>query len=253
MGGETGGLPETEDGDDMLTLESITVQFGGLTAVKAVSLAIGAQEVVGLVGPNGAGKTTLFNVISGLVKPTGGKAFFNQVDILKSPMYRRARIGIGRTFQIPQPMHELTVRQNLQVAQRFGTGKVDPVKIDEILDFLKLANKADQEAATALSLSELKSLEVGKALATNPKLLLLDEVLAGLETTGKRAFMRTLTELQKAYRISVLIIEHDIETISTLCPRVCVLNYGQLIADGTPEAVFRNQDVIKSYTGGGHD
>jgi branched-chain amino acid transport system ATP-binding protein len=235
----------------MLKLESITVQFGGLVAVKSVSLAIGAEEVVGLVGPNGAGKTTLFNVISGLARPNAGKASFNGADVLKTPMYKRARMGIGRTFQIPQPMHELTVRQNLQVAQRFGTGRVDHGKIDEILDFLHLADKAERDAATDLSLSELKALEVGKALATNPQLLLLDEVLAGLETTSKRSFMKTLTELHRKYRISVLIIEHDIETISTLCKRVCVLNYGQLIADGSPEEVFANPEVVKSYTGGG--
>lgn len=237
----------------MLNLDNITVQFGGLTAVNGVTFAIGAEEVVGLVGPNGAGKTTLFNVISGLVKTTGGEASFNGIDMLKSPMYKRARMGIGRTFQIPQPMHELTVRQNLQVAQRFGTGSVNREKIDEILHFLHLDDKAERDAATDLSLSELKALEVGKALATAPRLLLLDEVLAGLETASKRSFMKTLGALQQTYKISILIIEHDIETISTLCPRVCVLNYGQLIADGTPQEVFSNPEVIKSYTGGGHD
>ena len=235
----------------MLKLNTITVQFGGLTALKGVSLAIGAEEVVGLVGPNGAGKTTLFNVISGLARPNGGEVFFNQVNVLQTPMYKRARMGIGRTFQIPQPMHELTVRQNLLVAQRFGTGKVNLAKIEEILSFLHLADKADRDAAQDLSLSELKALEVGKALATDPQLLLLDEVLAGLETASKRSFMKTLTELHQTYRISILIIEHDIETISSLCQRVCVLNYGQLIADGTPQEVFSNPEVIKSYTGGG--
>ena len=235
----------------MLKLESISVQFGGLTALKQVTLAIGAEDVVGLVGPNGAGKTTLFNVISGLARPSSGEVFFNGADVLRTPIYKRARMGIGRTFQIPQPMHELTVRQNLQVAQRFGTGRVDHGKIDEILAFLKLSHKADRDAARDLSLSELKALEVGKALATDPQLLLLDEVLAGLETASKRSFMKTLTELHQAFRIAILIIEHDIETISSLCPRVCVLNYGQLIADGTPQEVFANPEVVKSYTGGG--
>jgi branched-chain amino acid transport system ATP-binding protein len=237
----------------MLKLNAISVQFGGLAALKGVSLEIGDQEVVGLVGPNGAGKTTLFNVISGLVRPTGGGVSFNRSDVLRTPMYKRARMGIGRTFQIPQPMHELTVRQNLMVAQRFGTGKVNEGKLDEILDFLNLGNKAGRDAATDLSLSELKALEVGKALATEPKLLLLDEVLAGLETSSKRTFMKTLTRIHETYKISILIIEHDIETISNLCPRVCVLNYGQLIADGTPKEVFSDPEVIKSYTGGGND
>jgi branched-chain amino acid transport system ATP-binding protein len=122
----------------MLQLKNISVRFGGLTALNNVTLAVGTQDVVGLVGPNGAGKTTLFNAISGLVRPTSGRITFDGVDVIRAPMYKRARIGIGRTFQVPQPMHELTVRQNLTVAQRFGTGKVDQKKVDEILEFTSL-------------------------------------------------------------------------------------------------------------------
>src|SRR5438128_4524203 len=169
----------------MLQLENVTVRFGGLTAVNNVSLAVGSGDVVGLVGANGAGKTTLFNAISGLAR-AGGRIVFDGRDVLRAPMYQRARMGIGRTFQIPQPMHELTVRQNLTVAQRFGTGHVDERKIAEVLEFTSLSAKAERDAATELALTELKALEVAKALATNPKLLMLDEVLAGLETTGKR-------------------------------------------------------------------
>ena len=235
----------------MLEMDQLSVRFGGLTAVNAVTLNIGSSDVVGLVGPNGAGKTTLFNAISGLVSPTGGKIRFDGHDVMRAPMYLRARLGIGRTFQIPQPMHELTVRQNLEVAQRFGTGKVDPARIDEILDFTSLANKARRDAATSLALTELKALEVAKALATNPKLLLLDEVLAGLETSGKRRFMGMLKEMHQRFGVGIVIIEHDIETISSLCPRVAVLNFGELIADGTPDEVFRDPAVIKSYTGAG--
>ena len=146
-------------------------------------------------------------------------------------------------------MHELTVRENLLVAQRFGTGRVDHKRIDEILDFTSLADKAGRDAATELALTELKALEVAKALATDPQLLLLDEVLAGLETTGKRRFMGMLRDLHAQFEVGIVIIEHDIETISALCPRVAVLNFGQLIADGTPDAVFRDPAVIKSYTG----
>jgi len=233
----------------MLHLKHITMRFGGLTALKDVSFGIGSHEVVGLVGPNGAGKTTLFNVISGLARPSSGAVLFDTQNVLKSKLYARARMGIGRTFQIPQPMHELTVRENLMVAQRFGTGRVDNDKIEEILEFLNLSHKGDHDAATELALTELKALEVAKALATDPKLLLLDEVLAGLETNGKRQFMETLSRLHTKYRIGILIIEHDIETISKLCQRVCVLNFGQLIADGTPQEVFNNPEVIKGYTG----
>ena len=234
----------------MLQLENVTVRFGGLTAVNDVTLAVGTGDLVGLVGANGAGKTTLFNAISGLVRPTAGRIVFNGADVLKAPMYQRARMGIGRTFQIPQPMHELTVRQNLEVAQRFGTGAVDKRRIDEILEFTSLAAKAGRDASTGLALTELKALEVAKALSTNPKLLLLDEVLAGLETNGKRNFMNMLKDLHAKFSVGILIIEHDIETISNLCQRVAVLNFGQKIAEGTPGEVFNNPEVIKSYTGG---
>ncbi|MGZ9713301.1 ABC transporter ATP-binding protein [Glaciimonas sp. GNP009] len=233
----------------MLKLEDITIRFGGLIAVNAVNMEIGSHEVVGLVGPNGAGKTTLFNAISGLVRPSSGRIIFGNEDILKLPLHQRARRGIGRSFQIPQPMHQLTVRENLLVAQRFGTGKVDPYKIDEIMEFLNLSDKADRNAATELALTELKALEVAKALATEPRLLLLDEVLAGLEVTGKRRFMSMLKDLHQKYKLGILIVEHDIETISAMCSRVCVLNFGQLIANGPPEQVFRDPAVIKSYTG----
>ncbi|MDQ2822165.1 MAG: ABC transporter ATP-binding protein [Pseudomonadota bacterium] len=236
----------------MLQLENVTVKFGGLTAVNNVTLAIGSGDVIGLVGANGAGKTTLFNAISGLVRPTGGRILFNGADVLRAPMYQRARIGIGRTFQIPQPMHELTVRENLLVAQRFGTGSVDARRIDEILDFTSLTAKAGHDAATGLALTELKALEVAKALATNPKLLLLDEVLAGLETHGKRRFMHMLKELHQKFGVGIVIIEHDIETISQLCRRVAVLNFGQMIAEGAPAEVFSNPAVMESYTGAAH-
>lgn len=236
----------------MLQLSNLTLRFGGLTALRNINLEISTDEVVGLVGPNGAGKTTLFNAISGLARPSSGQIFFDKKDVLKSSLYARARMGIGRTFQIPQPMHELTVRENLLVAQRFGTGQINLARIDEILDFLNLTSKAGHDAASELTLTELKSLEVGKALATAPKLLLLDEVLAGLEANGKRQFMATLAELHSRFKIGILIIEHDIETISSLCKRVCVLNFGQLIADGTPQEVFNDPVVIEGYTGGAY-
>ncbi len=236
----------------MLQLDQVSVRFGGLTAVNAVSLSVGTQDVVGLVGPNGAGKTTLFNAISGLADTSSGRILFDGVDMLRRPLYQRARMGLGRTFQIPQPLHELTVRENLVVAQRFGTGSVDQHKIDEIMAFTALDGKGARMAASELALTELKALEVAKALATNPRLLLLDEVLAGLETSGKRRFMGMLKDLHTRFGVGILIIEHDIETISKLCHRVVVLNFGKLIADGTPEAVFKDPQVIESYTGAQH-
>lgn len=233
----------------MLELSGLTVRFGGLTAVDGVTLSMAEGEILGLLGPNGAGKTTLFNAVSGLVRPSEGDIRFHNRNIVRTPLHRRAQLGIGRTFQIPQPMHELTVRENLIVAQRFGTGRIDAAQVDEVLEILGLSDKGDRDAATELSLSELKALEVGKALATSPQLLLLDEVLAGLETEGKRRFLDTIRRIHERYGVTILIIEHDIETISSLCPRIAVLNFGRLIADGTPDEVFRDPEVVRSYTG----
>ncbi len=232
----------------MLRLEDVSVRFGGLIALSGISFSIQKGEILGLVGPNGAGKTTLFNCISGLVRARG-RISFEEREITALPLHKRARAGIGRTFQIPQPMHHLTVRENLTVAQVFGAGRSDPARIAEILDVMELSGKADADAASALALQELKRLEIAKALATEPKLLLLDEVLAGLESQAKRAFMLKLRELHKLFGLTIVIVEHDIETISNLCSRAVVLNFGQLIADGTPEAVFRDPQVMKSYTG----
>jgi branched-chain amino acid transport system ATP-binding protein len=233
----------------MLELHDISVRFGGLHALEGVSLSVAAGEIVGLVGPNGAGKTTLFNVISGTVKPQRGTLRFEGVDLARTAAYSRARRGIGRTFQIPQPMHTLSVAENLTVAQRFGAGRVDAFVQAEILDLVQLTDRASRDAATELSLTELKALEVAKVLATQPRLLLLDEALAGLEPHGKRRFTQMLAEIHGRYKLAIVIIEHDIETISTLCPRAAVLNFGQLIADGTPASVFSQPDVVASYTG----
>lgn len=235
----------------MLKVKDVCVNFGGVTALKNVTFEIQDQEVLGLVGPNGAGKTTLFNVFSGVVRPSQGQIVYRGHDILKASMHRRVAFGIGRTFQIPQPMHELTVRENLMVAQRFGRpdGKVDHARIDEILASVNLTRKAENDAATELALTERKALEVAKALATEPTLLMLDEVLAGLETISKRQFMETLKQVREQYRLTMIVIEHDIQTISSLCDRVVVFNFGEMIAQGTPDETFRNPEVIRSYTG----
>jgi branched-chain amino acid transport system ATP-binding protein len=233
----------------MLDLGDIVVRFGGVLALDGVRLTVGEGEMVGLVGPNGAGKTTLFNVIAGTVKPARGMIRFAGKDISRTAPHARARLGIGRTFQIPQPMHSLTVAQNLRVAQRFGGGGVDQRAAYDILKLVGLADRADRDAATGLSLTELKALELAKALAIRPRLLLLDEMLAGLEAHGKMRFAALLAEVHARYRLSTLVIEHDIETISTLCPRVAVLDFGRLIADGAPGAVFSDPAVVASYTG----
>jgi len=233
----------------MLELSGIGVRFGGVRALDGVSLVVGEGEIVGLVGPNGAGKTTLFNVISGTLRPDRGSVGLGGIDLARAPSYVRARRALGRTFQIPQPLHGLTVAENILVAQRFGAGQIDAAERAEILALTGLAGKADRDAATELSLTELKALEIAKALATRPRLLLLDEVLAGLEAHGKRRFTELLAQVHARLRVAILIIEHDLDAIGALCPRVAVLNFGKLIADGTPEQVFADPGVVASYTG----
>lgn len=236
----------------MLEISNVTVRFGGLVAVNNVSFTVGTHEILGLIGPNGAGKTTLFNAVSGLVRPAGGRIVMNNREINRLALYKRASLGLGRTFQIPKPMHHLTVRENLIVAQTFGARENNPHYIDEILELLEIDHKADSDAATGLAMQELKRLEIAKALAIKPKLLLLDEVLAGLESQAKRMFMDKLQQINTSLGIGIIIVEHDIETISKLCSRVIALNFGQLIADGTPREVFTNPKVVESYTGTTH-
>jgi branched-chain amino acid transport system ATP-binding protein len=233
----------------MLELDRLRVCFGGLAALEGVTLSVHEGEVLGLIGPNGAGKTTLFNAISGLVRATDGKIRLHGEDITRMPMHRRARLGIGRTFQAPQPLHGLSVRENLVVAQRYGAGRLDAALLDAILRMTGLAAKAELDAASALPLAELKALEVAKALATNPRLLLLDEVLAGLETAGRRRFITMLQGLHRHFGVAIIVIEHDIAAIRTLCPRIAVLDSGRLIAQGPPELVLREPAVIACYTG----
>lgn len=235
----------------MLQLKDVSVSFGGVQALSNVTFDIDDASIVGLVGPNGAGKTTLFNAISGLVRLTKGEIRFDGTTLTNLAPHHRVRAGLGRSFQIPQPLRELTVRENLMVAQHFGAGSNDEAAIDELLAFLDLGRQQQARAATDLTLTQRKTLEIGKALATRPKLLMLDEVFAGLETQGKRSFSDLILKLAKERNLSVVMIEHDIETISRLCQRVIVLDFGRLIADGTPDAVFNDPAVVRSYTGVG--
>ncbi len=234
----------------MLRAEEVSVRFGGLAALSNVTVHIRAGEVVGLVGPNGAGKTTFFDVISGLVAPAGGRVLVAGRDLGKLKAYQRPRAGVGRAFQVPQPLPGLTVRENLIVAQRFGSGRRDDRRRDEILETVGLARKAGAAAATELSLSEQKMLEVAKALSTEPRLLLLDEVLAGLPSVMKQRFVTVLERVRTTFHVTLMMIEHDIETIQTFCSRCVVLDHGSLVADGSPAEVFSRPDVMRSYTGG---
>ena len=237
------------DRNVLLTVEHITKKFGGLTAVNDVSIEVRKGEICGLIGSNGAGKTTLFNIIAGAAFPTSGKIFFEGKEIQKLPSYKICRKGIGRTYQIVKPFRNLTVLENTMVGTLLRHPRVKDAqkKALEICELVDMSSRIDIPGAE-LNLPEMKRMEIARALATEPKLLLLDEVMAGLNPTeGQKAI-----ELVKKIRnrgVTIIVIEHVMRAIMSLSDRVYVLNQGRLIADGTPQEISINPEVIKSYLG----
>lgn len=233
----------------MLELQSVTKRFGGLTAVDGVSFGVGEREIVGLIGPNGAGKTTLFNLVSGVYRPDHGQILFAGQDVSRVESAQVARLGLARTFQIVQPFGNMTVLENVMVGA-FAQGNAvrsARARAEETLSLVNLEHRATRLAA-ALTTAEKKRLELARALATGPKLLLLDEVMAGLNATevhGVLDFIRSLREKG----LTVLMIEHNMQAVMTISDRVAVLNYGRLIAFGSPKAVVHDEEVIRAYLG----
>jgi branched-chain amino acid transport system ATP-binding protein len=236
----------------LLEVAGISVQFGGVTALSDVSFAAKPGEVVGLIGPNGAGKTTLLNVISGVIAPSAGQVRFADGTITGLRPHRIARLGIARTFQIVQPFVRLTVRENAAIGSMFASHRIP--RRDEALERAQtalervgLAAKADHSPRT-LTLAERKRLELARALAMNPKLILLDEVMAGLNHTEVGRIVDVVRAINAA-GLTVIMVEHVMKAIMATCHRVVVLQFGRKIADGTPEDVVGNADVIAAYLG----
>ena len=235
--------------ENILKIDTVSKTFGGLKAVDNVSFDVAKGEIVGLIGPNGAGKTTLFNVISGYYSPSSGRIFFKGKDISNKPPYNLAADGIGRTFQIVKPFSGLTVLENVVVASflRFPKKSEAIENARKILSFTGLIDR-ENDPAQGLTLAGRKRLEISKALALNPTLLLLDEVVAGLNPSEADKTIKLILKIRDQ-GVTILIVEHIMHVIMNISDRVIVLNYGKKIAEGKPEEVANNPTVIKAYLG----
>jgi len=241
-------------GNDMetqlLSVEGVNKHFGGIVAVRDLTLMVQASEVVGLMGPNGAGKTTLINVICGEYKPDSGTVMFKGNDITGLPPHRICHLGIGRTYQIPQPFAKLTALQNIAVAAIYGRGLSKSAaerEAPQVLDMVGLSEKKDMHAGDLEEIS-LKRLELARVLATNPTLLMIDEVAAGLT---EREIPQVLDLLKGIHEmgITIILIEHVMKVMMKAVDRIIVMDEGMKIAEGTPNEVMENKKVIEAYFG----
>ena len=235
----------------ILQVQDLTKRFGGLQALSDVTFDLAEGEILGLIGPNGAGKTTLFNVINGVYTPERGRVSFRGEDITGLPSYDVARLGLARTHQVVRPLHELTVRENVMVGACYGREKHSLKEArrvaEEALTQVGLIDRADQPAGS-LNVAQKKRLEMARALAAKPYLILLDEVLAGLNPSEIASMMETVRAIRDQ-GITILMIEHVMQAIMAISDRILVLDYGILIAAGLPEEVANHPQVIEAYLG----
>ena len=233
----------------LLALEGVTKRFGGLTAVSGVSFTVPAGDLLGIIGPNGAGKTTLFNLISGYYRPDSGRVVFADQDVVGQPPHVICRLGLTRTFQLVKPFGNLSVVDNVMIGAltRLPTIRAARVEAARVIDTCGLGPHANAHART-LPIGLRKRLEVARALATRPRLLLLDEVMAGLNPT-ELATMIELIQRLHADGLTVIVIEHIMAAMMRLARRIVVLHHGERIAEGPPAAIAQDRRVVDAYLG----
>jgi branched-chain amino acid transport system ATP-binding protein len=266
-GGADGTSVDPHERQPLLTIEGLTRTFGGIVALDEFEATVTAGEITGLIGPNGAGKTTLFNVISGILPPDEGTVRFRGQDLVGRPPHEVTRAGVARTFQTPRPVRSLTVAENLLVARHFGraedtasetnggsvsgpnggTGAADPT-VDRVLELLGLADRRNA-VAESLQIVERKYVDLARALAMDPAVILLDEMMAGLNPTETTEMVETIKHVHRTFDVDFLLIEHNLRAIRSAADAVIVIHEGRHLATGSPAAVLDDPDVQEAYVG----
>ncbi|NEZ75995.1 ABC transporter ATP-binding protein [Clostridium botulinum] len=240
---------------NILEVKDLNINFGGITAIDNLNFSVKKGEILGVIGPNGAGKTTLYNAITGIYRPSKGEIFLNNKKITGTKPYKISRLGIARTFQNIRLFNSLTVLENIlvgRVSELKKLVKLNPY-MKEIFDILEVVGleKVINNMASDLPYGQQRKVEIARALALSPKVLLLDEPAAGMNNYEKQDLKNLINILREDFNITVLIIEHDMGVIMDLCDRILVLDYGKKIAEGSPEEISNDTNVIKAYMGKG--
>lgn len=233
----------------LLEAKNLSKHFGGIVALDELDFQMRDGEITGLIGANGAGKTTFFNLTTGVLTPTSGGVYFDGQEITNRKPHEICHLGISRTFQSPQPFTELNVEQNLRIARHFGPGTrkaAVTLSVDEVVELFGLAESLDR-SPDELQFVEQKYLDLARALLTDPDLVLLDEIMAGLNPSEKNDLVEYIQELHKEYGMEFLVIEHDLNVIRRVCDRIIVIDNGRFLAEGSPEEIMNNSRVKDAY------